>query len=80
MYIVFRPKFKKLHFEVIAGYLEKRITVPRLGLLLIWHIFISKFGANNEKGFRGRNLVSQSKISQPFQFLQFFTIIAPKIQ
>ena len=27
---IFRPKFKKLDFEVISGYLEKRITVQRL--------------------------------------------------
>ena len=26
---IFRPKFKKLDFEVIAGYLEKRISVER---------------------------------------------------
>ena len=25
---IFRPKFKKLDFEVISGYLEKGITVP----------------------------------------------------
>ena len=27
MYMDFMPKFKKTHFEVIAGYLEKRISV-----------------------------------------------------